>query len=44
MDDGCTPKQLLFVELLQKWPFDGVKKRWCDEVTGDLLAISVGDW
>ena len=42
MDDGCTPKQLLFGELLRRQPFHGVKKRWCDEVTGDLHAISVG--
>jgi len=44
MDDGRTfCKQLLFGELLQRWPFHGVKKLWHDEVAGDLHAIGVGD-
>ena len=42
MDDECTPKQLLFDELLRRQPFHGVK-RWCDEVEGDVCAIGVGD-
>jgi len=43
MDDSHTPKQLLFGELLRRRPFHGVKKRWNDEVAGDLHAIGVGD-
>ena len=43
MDEGRTPKQILFGELIQSQPFHGPKKRWRDEVTGDLRAIGVGD-
>ena len=43
MDKGCTPKQLLFNELLRKQPFQGVEKRWRDELVRDLCAICVGD-
>jgi len=40
MDEGQAPKQLLFGELQ---PFHGPKKRWHDEVVGDLYAIGVED-
>ena len=43
MDKGRTPKQLLFGQLMQSRPFHGPKKRWHDEVVGDLHAMSVGD-
>ena len=43
MDQGCTPKQLLFGELLRMRPFYVVKKRWHGEVAGDLRAIGIGD-
>jgi len=39
MDEGRTNKQLLFGELLQRWPFHDPKKRWRDEVVGDFHAI-----
>jgi len=44
MDEGRTPKQLLFGEVFRRRPFHGVKKRWRDEVAGDLHAIGIGDW
>ena len=28
---------------MQSLPFYGPKKRWCDEVAGDLHAMGVGD-
>ena len=43
MDEGRTPKQLLFGELLRRRQFHGVKKRWRDEVAGDLRAIGIED-
>ena len=43
LDEGRIPKQLLFGELMQSLPFYGPKKRWCDEVAGDLHAMGVGD-
>jgi len=43
MDESCTPKQLLFGELLKKQSFHGTKKRWSDEIVGDLYTIGVGD-
>jgi len=43
MDESRTPKQLLFGELLKTRPFHGTKKRWRDEIVGDLRAIGVGD-
>ena len=33
----------MFDELLQRRTFHGVKKRWRDELTGDLHTIGVGD-
>jgi len=43
MNDDHNPKQRLFCDLLQRRPFHGVDKRWCDKVAGDLCAIDVGD-
>ena len=43
MDEDCTPKELLFSDLLRRRPFNGVKKRWRDEVAGNLRTIGVGD-
>ena len=43
MDESRTPKQLLFGELLRRQPFRGTKKRWRDEIVGDLRAVGVGD-
>jgi len=46
LNDGCTPKQLLFGELLRRRPFHGVKKKWRDEVEGDFmpLVLGIGDF
>ena len=43
IDNDHIPKKLLFGELVKKYPFHGPKKRWCDEVMGDLRAIGVED-
>jgi len=43
MNEGHTPKQLLFGELLQRQPFYSPKKRWHDEVVGNLCATGVKD-
>ena len=43
MDDDRLPKQLLFGELQETWPFHGNKKWWCDGVLPDLKAINIGN-
>jgi len=43
MDESRTPKQLLFGKLFKRRPFHRTKKRWRDEIVGDLCAIGVGD-
>ena len=41
MKDERMPKQLLFGELQKKRACHGTKKRWRDQVAGDLQAIGL---
>ena len=44
-DNESLPKKMLFGELRKKRPCHGTKKRWRDQISGDLQAIGLKeDW
>lgn len=41
MGDEKLPKKMLFVEQRKKRPCHGAKKRWRDQISGDLQVIGL---
>ena len=43
MEDERLPKVMLFGELIKKRPWHGTRKRWRDQMSGDLQAVGINE-
>ena len=41
--DERLPKVMLFGELIKKRPWHGTRKRWRDQMSGDLQAVGINE-